>query len=142
MRCFRLKSAIPVEVTAAQQEHLMQWLSKRFGKPLKIPVLVAQRYELVGGGLLPGDDGARAQFMLQNPAGSRVTPYLGALDDDPLPHSSAAPKTDVGQTAFRYSAEGAEGAFYWVDQGFGYALSGAVPREEWIRLAQLVYQQC
>jgi anti-sigma factor RsiW len=32
-------------------------------------------------------------------------------------------------------------SFYWVDQGFGYALSGAVSREELMKLAQLVYQQ-
>ena len=65
----------PVEVTAAQQEHLVQWLSKRLGRPLKVPVLAAQGYELVGGRLLPGDDGARAQFMYQNSAasGSRST---------------------------------------------------------------------
>ena len=30
----------PVEVSAAQQEHLVQWLSKRLGRPLKIPDLV------------------------------------------------------------------------------------------------------
>ena len=131
----------PVEVTAAQQEHLVQWLSKRLGKPLKIPVLAAQGYELVGGRLLPGDGGARAQFMFQNPAGMRVTLYLGALDGDALPHAAGAPKTEVGTTAFRYSAEGGVASFYWVDQGFGYALSGAVPREELMRLAQLVYQQ-
>ena len=29
----------PVEVAAAQQEHLIQWLSKRLGRPLKVPDL-------------------------------------------------------------------------------------------------------
>lgn len=126
----------PVEVTAAQQEHLVQWLSKRLGKPLKVPVLAAQGYELVGGRLLPGDSGARAQFMFQNPAGLRVTLYLGALHD-----KTAAPGAATEQAAFRYSAEGPVASFYWVDQGFGYALSGAVSREELMRLAQQVYQQ-
>ena len=130
----------PVEVTAVQQEHLVQWLSKRLGKSLKVPVLAAQGYELVGGRLLPGDSGARAQFMFQNPAGTRVTLYLGALDDKPAP-GATAPRTDAGQAAFRYSTEGSVASFYWVDQGFGYALSGAVPRAELMRLAQLVYQQ-
>lgn len=129
----------PVEVTAAQQEHLVQWLSKRLGKPLKVPVLAAQGYELVGGRLLPGDSGARAQFMFQNPAGGRLTLYLGALNE-PAP-GVAALKNDTAQTAFRYSADGPVSSFYWVDQGFGYALSGTVPREELMRLAQLVYQQ-
>ena len=130
----------PVEVPAAQQEHLVQWLSKRLGKPLKVPVLSAQAYELVGGRLLPGDGGARAQFMFQNPEGTRVTLYLGALDNK-IAASGAAPKPGSQETAFRYSTDGPVPSFYWVDQGFGYALSGAVSREELMKLAQLVYQQ-
>ena len=120
----------PVEVTAAQQDHLVQWLSKRLDRPLKVPVLAALGYELVGGRLLPGDGGARAQFMFQNPTGQRITLYLGAVD------AKAAP-----ETTFRYSSDGPVPSFYWVDNGFGYALSGAVSREELTRLAQLVHQQ-
>ena len=130
----------PVEVTAAQQDHLVQWLSKRVGKPLKVPVLAAQGYELVGGRLLPGESGARAQFMFQNPAGSRVTLYLGAVDGIPV-QGGAAPRATPGQAAFSYSTDGPVASFYWVEQGFGYALSGAVSREELMQLAQLVYQQ-
>lgn len=146
----------PVEVTAAQQDHLVQWLSKRVGRPLKVPVLATQGYELVGGRLLSGDGGARAQFMFQNTAGLRLTLYLGALDATPMAVSSGsgassasasavAAKTTPPQpdreTAFRYSGDGPVPSFYWVDQGFGYALSGAVSREELMKLAQLVYQQ-
>ncbi len=125
----------PVEVPAAQQEHLVQWLSKRLGKPLKIPVLATQGYELVGGRLLPGEGGARAQFMFQNPAGGRITLYLGAVD------GSAGTSAGSRETAFRYSADGPVPSFYWVDQGFGYALSGAVSRDELMQLAELVYRQ-
>jgi len=126
----------PVEVSAAQQEHLVQWLSKRLQKPLKVPVLAAQGYELVGGRLLPGDSGARAQFMFQNLSGLRVTLYLGAVDGQ-----TSAPGKELEQAAFHYSPQESVTSFYWVEQGFGYALSGAVPREELMRLAQLVYQQ-
>lgn len=126
----------PVEVGAAQQEHLVQWLSKRLGKPLKVPLLASQGYELVGGRLLPGDGDARAQFMFQNAAGVRVTLYLGALDGSP-----AAGKPASAETTFRYSNDGPVPAFYWMDQGFGYAMSGPVAREELMRLAELVYQQ-
>lgn len=125
----------PVEVPAAQQEHLVQWLSKRLGKPLKVPVLAAQGYELVGGRLLPGEGGARAQFMFQNPAGGRITLYLGALN------AGASAQTGSQETAFRYSADGPVPSFYWVDQGFGYALSGAVSREALLQLAELVHRQ-
>lgn len=122
----------PVEVGAAQQAHLVQWLSKRLGRPLRLPELSAQGYELVGGRLLPGDGGARAQFMFQDAAGERITLYLGAMDE----------KTDASaQTAFRFSSEGPVPSFYWVDQGFGYALSGALPRQRLLELATAVYRQ-
>jgi anti-sigma factor RsiW len=124
----------PVEVTAAQQEHLVQWLSKRLGKALKVPNLSVQGYELVGGRLLPGEGGARAQFMFQNAGGERVTLYLGALQDK---RSDA----DARETAFRYSTEGAVPGFYWVDRGFGYALAGTLSREALLTLAEVVYQQ-
>lgn len=124
----------PVEVAAADQAHLVQWLSKRLGKQLKIPTLTAQGYELVGGRLLPGDLGARAQFMFQNSAGVRLTLYLGAVD-------KAVGSTVAGETAFRFAQEGAVPSFYWVDQGFGYALAGQVARQELMKLAETVYQQ-
>lgn len=123
----------PVEVTAAQQEHLVQWLSKRLGKPLKVPKLSAQGFDLLGGRLLPGEAGDRAQFMFQNAEGQRVTLYLGAMATKQPPGR--------GETAFRFSAEGAVPGFYWVDQGFGYALSGPLSREDLLRLAEAVYHQ-
>ncbi|MGI9134394.1 MAG: anti-sigma factor family protein [Rhodoferax sp.] len=122
----------PVEVAAAEQAHLVQWLSKRVGKPLKVPNLTAQGFELVGGRLLPGASGARAQFMFQNSAAQRVTLYLGATSDT-LPQGS--------QTAFSFDTEGTVSSFYWVDQGLGYALSGQLPRQTLMQLAQAVYQQ-
>jgi len=132
----------PVEVAAAQQDHLVQWLSKRLGRPLKVPVLAAEGYELVGGRLLPGDGGARAQFMFQNTAGVRLTLYLGAVDADSTAAPAPKPLSQAAQeTAFRYSGDGPVPSFYWVDQGFGYALSGAVSRDELMKLAERVYQQ-
>jgi anti-sigma factor RsiW len=131
----------PVEVTAAQQDHLVQWLSKRLGKPLKVPVLAAQGYELIGGRLLPGESSARAQFMFQNAAGMRVTLYLGALNSVSVAAGAAPGAKNSQETAFRYSADGPVPSFYWVDQGFGYALSGAVSRDELMHLAELVYRQ-
>jgi anti-sigma factor RsiW len=123
----------PVEVEAAQQQHLVQWLSKRLNRPLKIPNLAPAGFELVGGRLLPGDAGARAQFMYQNAAGERVTLYVGAIE-------GVAGK-GMDETAFRYTAEAGVASFYWVDQGFGYALSGKLPRQGLLVLAEAVYRQ-
>ena len=135
----------PVEVTAAQQEHLVQWLSKRLDRPLKVPVLAPQGFELVGGRLLPGDSGARAQFMYQNAAGQRITLYLGALAGDPVrvrsdpkaPPPSPAPST----AAFQFTHDGPVPAFYWVEQNFGYALSGQLSRAQLLALATSIYEQ-
>lgn len=125
----------PVEVTALEQTHLVQWLSKRLDKPLKVPDLTAQGFELVGGRLLPGDAGARAQFMFQNKAGGRVTLYLGSLE------APATQGLSSKETGFRYEPQAGVPSFYWVDQGFGYALAGQMPRDSLMKLAQAVYQQ-
>ena len=118
----------PVEVDASQQDHLVQWLSKRLGRALKVPHLEPQGFALVGGRLLPAEGGARAQFMYENPAGERVTIYVGAL-----PASAT--------TAFRFTTDAQAASFYWVDQGFGYALSGRLPRQRLLELAEAVYSQ-
>lgn len=123
----------PVEVEAKQQEHLVQWLSKRLNRPLKVPNLAPQGYDLVGGRLLPGEKGARAQFMYQNPRGERITLYVGALDAN----GAAA----AAETAFRYTSQGDVATFYWVDGGFGYALAGKLPRPALLVLSESVYRQ-
>ena len=121
----------PVEVGADQSAHLVQWLSKRLGAKLKAPVLQSQGFELVGGRLLPGDDGARAQFMYQDTAGNRITLYITVL----------AKGTSPGTTAFRFEEGNPIAAFYWIDGEFGYALAGNLPRNSLLELSKLVYSQ-
>jgi anti-sigma factor RsiW len=125
----------PVEVTAQQQDHLVQWLSKRLGHAIKIPDLRSKGYELLGGRLLPGENGARAQFMYQNAAGQRLTLYLGAVKD------GDKAKVDLRETAFRFFDDGPVPGFYWVDQGFGCAISAPLPRAELLEIARAAYQQ-
>ena len=119
----------PVEVTAEQEEHLVRWLSKRLGGDLKAPHLIDLGYELVGGRLLPGDEGPVAQFMYQDKNGQRLTLYV---------------RTDASserETAFRYSKEGSVGVFYWIDRRLSYALSGEIGKEELLRVANAVYRK-
>ncbi len=119
----------PVEVGADQEAHLVAWLSKRLGAPLKPPQLEETGYRLVGGRLLPGDSGEVAQFMYENAARNRLTLYV----------RPAAPKQ--ADTAFRYARENGIDVFYWTDSRFGYALSGNTGREDMLRLATVVYRQ-
>lgn len=125
----------PVEVAAAEQQHLVQWLSKRLDHPLKVPDLSSLGYTLVGGRLLPGETGARAQFMFEDAAGERITLYIGTLD------AQAADAEVSRETAFRFASDGAVPSFYWVDRGFGYAVAGRLPRDALLRLATLAYRE-
>jgi anti-sigma factor RsiW len=119
----------PVEVAAAEQEHLVNWLSKRLGAKLKAPVLTAEGYELVGGRLLPGESGAVAQFMYQDAKGKRLTLYVSRLGGKQR------------DTAFRFSQEDKVSVFYWIDGPLGYALSGELPKADLLDVATTVYKQ-
>ncbi len=119
----------PVEVGADQEAHLVAWLSKRLGAPLKAPQLDLAGYALVGGRLLAGDGGEVAQFMYENAEKKRLTLYV----------RREAPK--AADTAFRYAKENGIDVFYWTDSRFGYALSGSTGREDMLRLGSLVYRQ-
>jgi anti-sigma factor RsiW len=120
----------PVEVGADQEAHLVAWLSKRLGNQLRAPKLEAVGYSLVGGRLLPGENGPVAQFMYQCNRGTRVTLYV---------------RSDMGtnrSTAFRYAREGTVGVFYWVDSKLGYAVSSAdISKEDLLTVANAAYQQ-
>ncbi|CAG0989806.1 hypothetical protein BURK2_02318 [Burkholderiales bacterium] len=118
----------PVEVGADQEAHLLQWLSKRVGTPLKAPSFQSRGFELVGGRLLPGPQGPVAQFMYQDASGRRLTLYIGGDRE----HQA---------TAFRYAREGNLSVFYWLDGTLGYALSGELPREELLPLADAAYRE-
>ena len=119
----------PVEVGADQEAHLVAWLSKRLGTPLKVPHLGALGYALVGGRLLPGDRGPVAQFMYQDAKGVRLTLYVRANPDA------------THETAFRFSQEQGISVFYWLDKKLGYALSGEIDKNDLLRVADAVYKQ-
>lgn len=122
----------PVEVGADQEQQLVTWLSKRLGVPLKAPALAPLGYQLVGGRLLPGEAGAVAQFMYQDGSGQRLTLYVSRE----VTQAAGQPRT-----AFEFAQVGPTQVFYWVDHGFGYALSGGVPRETLQQVSQEVYRQ-
>jgi anti-sigma factor RsiW len=119
----------PVEVDATQQDHLVKWLSKRLGVDLKVPVLAREGFELLGGRLLPGNEGPVAQFMYQDQSGKRLTLYVTR------PHKGDA------LTAFRFAQEGPVSVFYWMDSECGYALSGELDRPALAKVATAVYRQ-
>ena len=120
----------PVEVGVDQEAHLIAWLSKRLGAPVRAPKLEDVGYSLMGGRLLPGETGPVAHFMYQCNQGTRVTLYV------------RTEATGSRETAFRYAKEGNVRVFYWVDRKLGYALSsGDISKDDLFKVANAVYQQ-
>lgn len=118
----------PVEVRATEQDHLVQWLSNRLGQPIKPPDLSGFGYRLMGGRLLPAAaSGVAAQLMYDDDKGTRLTLYLRTGES--------------GETAYRFVREGSVSAFYWIDQGLGFALSAAASKERLLPIADAIYRQ-
>jgi len=119
----------PVEVGADDEAHLIAWLSKRLGTRLSVPDLRQNGFSLVGGRLLPdASGGVAAQFMFESGTGERLTLFV---------RRDAA----GSDTAFRFAKADGLASFYWIDRGFGYALSGELPRETMLELAGAVHAQ-
>lgn len=120
----------PVEVGAADESHLVSWLSKRLGVQVRAPKLNEAGMALVGGRLLPGESGPVAQFMYETPNGRRLTLYV------------RQERANNTETAFRYAREKNVGVFYWIDRECGYAIASAdLNRDELLKVAELVYKQ-
>ena len=119
----------PVEVGADQEAHLVTWLSKRLGTPIRPPKLGKLGYDLIGGRLLPGQSGPVAQFMYQDRSQQRLTLYVSTEQS----HNK--------DTSFRFSEQGPVNVFYWIDGKFGYALSGTIDKATLADVAAAVYAQ-
>lgn len=118
----------PVEVAADQEAHLVQWLSRRVGKPLAAPDLTRQGYHLIGGRLLPAGDEPAALFMYEDGRGGRLTLY-------------ARSEGGTGQTSFRFEAQEGVSAFSWIDNGLSYVVSARADRAQLLTIAEAIYKQ-
>jgi anti-sigma factor RsiW len=128
-RTFVVEKLHPVEVRADNEAHLVQWLSRRLGKPLSAPDLTAQGYQLMGGRLLPTDGGGpAAMFMYADQSGHRLTVYA---------------RTDVSDrlAGFRFEQQGDLSAFSWVDRDLAYVVIAKAERPILQSVAEAVYRQ-
>jgi anti-sigma factor RsiW len=118
----------PVEVKA-DEAHLVRWLAKRVGADVRAPALAELGWNLMGGRLLPDQEGhPAAQFMYEDATGRRLTLYIRK-------------ETGLDNTAFRFFERDGFGAFYWIDRPLAYALTGRLNRDELMTLADAVYGQ-
>jgi anti-sigma factor RsiW len=122
----------PVEVPAAEEKHLVAWLSKRLDAPLRAPSLASFGYQLLGGRLLPPTDrrdpAPLALLMYENAQGKRLSLLVKR-------------EANNAETSFRFSEDQGARVFYWIDGPFGYALAGDIERGELQQIARGVYQQ-
>ena len=117
----------PVEVKA-DEEHLIRWLTRRVGAPIRAPSLADRGWKLMGGRLLPDLGLPAAQFMYEDAAGRRLTLYIRK-------------ETGLDNTSFQFAERDGLGSFYWIDRPLAYALTGRLGREELMTLANAVYAQ-
>lgn len=127
-RTYVVETAHPVEVGANQEAHLVQWLSRRLGKPIQAPNLAQQGFHLIGGRLLPAGLSPAALFMYEDGKGKRLTFY-------------ARPDSGGQPTAFRFEAQGDISAFSWIDRDLSYVVTGRTDRETLLSIAEAIYRQ-
>jgi anti-sigma factor RsiW len=118
----------PVEVTAAEPEHLAAWLSKRLDRAITPPDLGALGYRLMGGRVLPGRDGTAALMMYEDDRGGRLTLYV-------------VPRPDAGEGALRFAEAGTTRGAWWTDRSIGCAVIGEIDREALRAIANSAYEQ-
>jgi anti-sigma factor RsiW len=128
-RVFVVERRHPVEVAASEEAHLVQWLSNRLGRKLVAPDLAREGWRLIGGRLLSFEGGPAAQLMYEDAAGQRMTVYLRPGDGK------------SGGAEFRYAEANGVGAFWWSDDGLGYAVSGPADRQKLLQAAEAIHAQ-
>jgi anti-sigma factor RsiW len=119
----------PVEVRASDGAQLVQWVSDRLHRPVKVPELSTSGYRLMGGRLVATQHGPAAMFMYDDDHGSRLVVLT-------RPMSSAdqnAPMTPRSQ--------GDIGGFAWADDGMGYSLVGRAAPESLRPIANEIRKQ-
>jgi anti-sigma factor RsiW len=119
----------PVEVRASDSAQLVQWVSDRLHRPVKVPDLAASGYRLMGGRLVATQHGPAAMFMYDDDHGSRLVVLT-------------RPMSRADQNApMRSQSQGDVGGIAWADDGVGYSLVGHAAPESLRPIANEVRKQ-
>jgi anti-sigma factor RsiW len=119
----------PDDIGKDRDQDFVQYLSNKLGTDVHPPLLTKSGFELMGGRILPGENGPTAQFMYRGAKGERVTLCISHR------------KSGTNTTAFKLYQDGPVNVFYWIDGDFGYAVSGGIDRKVMLELAHDVYAQ-
>jgi anti-sigma factor RsiW len=115
----------PIEVRA-DEAHLLPWLSRRVGSPVRAPDLAPEGLKLLGGRLLPGSRGPTALIMYEGKGGERLTITCTRAGRE-------------GETGFRWREAGDIGAVAWVEGGLAFVVAGPAERQRLDRVARQVH---
>jgi anti-sigma factor RsiW len=116
----------PIEVSAAEQDHLTQWLSNRLHRTVEPPDLSRAGYRLLGGRLLATERGAAAALFIYDDAqGNRLSLLMRPMAPD-----MSAGRSDMSRGTVNLCA--------WIKQGIGYAIVAETSDEALDRLAQQI----
>jgi len=118
----------PVEVAAAEKDHLQAWLSKRVGIAFNVPDLTGQGYNLLGGRLLAIEGQPTAQLMYEDATRRRVTLYLSRNPSET-------------EQSLRIEKSGDLFACYWQDGKLGVVVAGDLDEPAMMALARVVYDK-
>lgn len=119
----------PVEVRSVDDKaHLIAWLGKRINKELTPPDLTSKGFNLFGGRILPLEGKPSAMLMYEDITGERLTLVIGQNKDNE-------------DTSFSFAQKDGIQTFYWIDQEFGYAISGKMSRVQMEAIANEIYEQ-
>lgn len=119
----------PVEVSAADSDHLKAWLSNRMGMTFRLPRLSELGFALVGGRLMAGNGTPAALLMYEDAGNRRLVLYV-----------SRNPPVG-GQPDMRYRRDAEAGVVYWTDGATGFGISGNFSESELMPAAQVVRAQ-
>jgi anti-sigma factor RsiW len=118
----------PVEMRATDSAQLVQWVSGRLQRPVKVPDLTTSGYRLMGGRLVATSHGPAAMFMYDNDHGSRLVVLTRPMSTDQNARMMPQARDDVG-------------GFTWADGGMGYSLVGQTASESLRPIANEVRRQ-
>jgi anti-sigma factor RsiW len=141
---FAPESKHVVEVPAAEEAHLVTWLSRRLDAQLHIPDLTSLGYRLIGGRQTVVADAPAAMLMYEGPDGARISVQLRRMPnnrDTGFRLETLAPGNRVLQAIHPAVDHPPPMAFYWADHGLGFAVSGPLARAQLLEIAQVVYRQ-
>ncbi len=119
-RVFAVETVHPVEVKAEEGAHLTQWLSKRVGRQLISPELKNLGFRLMGGRVIPSEEGVAAQFMYDDDKEARLTIYVTA--------------SDAQDTESLYKQAGSLSSLIWIKNGLAVVVTAPLKRD---RLSQI-----